>query len=574
MENTRRKNEDFIHAFNEITSSKEELDNKVQNLLRLGVRRFRLPIGILSKVIGEQYRVVHVEAQDNSIKLGDIFELGQMYCADTLRSSTPIGFHRVKNTKRQKHPCYKATKLEAYLGMPVIVFGRPYGTLNFSGRDPLASKFTRLDEDFIQLMAAWVGGELECAQLEQQLSVSDEQVKLINIQLADAKDRALEASYLKSAFLATMSHEFRTPMNAILGMNEMLLNTNLTREQHGFAQIIETSTQSLLAILNSILDFSKIEAGKASIQSVPFKPASLVQETVNLFQSGAREKNISLSVMVTSVIPEVLVGDAVRIRQILGNLVSNAIKFTRKGGVVFINLSGTHIDDEMLMITFSVQDSGIGISDEARTRLFEPFTQADSTETRQHGGVGLGLAISKRLVDLMHGEMGFESIEDTGSTFWFSLPLGKNLLKRVELEESKENFASRRHKNYSGCKPILIVEDNLINRDLLVMQLREFGLTARHAGNGREAMELLQVEPDTYSMVLMDLNMPDMDGVTATRFIRRHEEKTNKHTLIVALTANAMAGIRETCLQSGMDDFLAKPISLADMDSLLAKWLS
>jgi PAS domain S-box-containing protein len=410
--------------------------------------------------------------------------------------------------------------------------------------------------------------------MEGQLRTYAEEIRKTNSQLAEARDRALEASYLKSAFLATMSHEIRTPMNAILGMNEMLLDTGLDGEQREFAETIQSATQSLLAILNDILDYSKIEAGKISIRPAPFKPAALVNEIVNLFHPRAIKKDVSIAVMVTSAIPENLVGDAGRIRQVLSNLVSNAVKFTRSGGSIFVNLSGTQINDESMVVTFSVQDSGVGIPEGTRQKLFEPFTQADSTHTREHGGTGLGLAISKRLVDLMHGEIGFDSIEDTGSTFWFSLPLGMNLSQPDVAAESPEAKTDHQRSDFSGLRPALIVEDNLINRDLLSMQLREFGLSARHAGNGLEALELLEVEPDAYSIVLMDLNMPDMDGITATRFIRRNEEITKRHVLIVAVTANAMMGTREACLNSGMDDFLAKPVSLSDIKALLVKWLN
>ncbi|MFN8412038.1 MAG: PAS domain S-box protein [Anaerolineales bacterium] len=413
----------------------------------------------------------------------------------------------------------------------------------------------------------------ERIQVENTLRSYTQAIEKSNIDLAEARDRALEASYLKSTFLSTMSHEIRTPMNAILGMTELLLDTDLNEEQMEFARVIDSSTHSLLGILNDVLDFSKIEAGKLSIQPVLFNPTEVVQDTVKLFTPKAQEKNINFSVMVTSAIPNNLIGDAGRIRQILSNLVSNAVKFTDEQGCVFINISGTPIGNNKIMTTFSVQDNGVGIPLAVRSKLFEPFMQADGSQVRKYGGSGLGLAISKRLVDLMHGEIGFESVEGTGSTFWFSLPLDTDYGK-VDASSEKMAFPQiKKYKNYSHHKPVLLVEDNLVNRDLFTLQLAEFGLHVKHAGNGRQALELLQVDPDSYSLVLMDLHMPEMDGFTATRAIRTHENKSNRHIPIIAITANAMMESQELCLNAGMDDYLSKPISLAGLATVLEKWL-
>lgn len=568
MENALRENEGFIQELYEITSSQADFPSKVQALLRLGVRRFHLPLGIFSSIKGEQYLINSVEPADGSINAGDVFNLRDTYCQETIKSRQPLSFNKAQGTPWEQHPCYQSFQLEAYLGVVVFVSGRVHGTLNFSSRAPLEREITEADKSFIQLMSLWIGEEIGRLQAKQQILSYTEEIQKNNIQLAEARDRALEASYLKSAFLATISHEIRTPMNAILGMTEMLLDTELTLKQREYAEVIDSSTHNLLGILNDILDFSKIEAGKLSIRPTSFKPHELVRETMRLFQSKAQEKNISLSMMVTQVIPEILVGDAGRIRQVLNNLVSNAVKFTERNGVIFINVSGTQIGGDKVMTTFTVQDNGSGIPLAVQEQLFEPFTQADTSNTRRHGGTGLGLAISKRLVELMHGEIGFETREGSGSTFWVSLPLDTNLLAHAS------RAAQPKYGNYAGRKPVLVVEDNFVSRDLFAMQLREFGLNTRHAGNGMEAVELLQTEPDAFSLIIMDLNMPIMEGFTATHLIRELEVGTGRHIPIIAISATAMQGSRELCLNAGMDDFLSKPVSLSDFDALFAKWLA
>ncbi|HET9907600.1 MAG TPA: ATP-binding protein, partial [Anaerolineales bacterium] len=415
--------------------------------------------------------------------------------------------------------------------------------------------------------------ENQLRQNQESLRHYAEEIAMTNRELAEARDRALEASQLKSTFLATMSHEIRTPMNAILGMGELLLNTDLNEEQREFASIIDASARNLLNLLNDILDFSKIEAGKIVIRSEAFSLRAAVQETVRLFQPQANEKQLTVELIVDANLPETLVGDAGRIRQVLSNLISNAIKFTEIAGAITISLSGTCVHSNVLMATLSVQDTGSGIPDGLRPYLFEPFTQADGTNTRKHGGSGLGLAISQRLVRLMQGEIGYESMEGNGSTFWFRLPLSIRPEPKMSIVCPPPSHQPPAYRQYAGHKPILVVDDSLINRDLVRLQLKEFGLRSQSATNGQEAVELLKVDHDSYAMVLMDLYMPEMDGFTAAQLIRQNEAGKSTPIPLVALTASVLSDCRESCSAVGMNDFLRKPVSLADLDRLLAKWL-
>ena len=576
IETTLREREEAIRALYDITARQDTFVNKLQSLLKLGNQRFGLQIGALSMLQNNNYRLVAIEMPDKSILVNGNFDLDMAYSRETFRRGSTFGFESASAVEWLADPSYLSYKVEAYLGTPVRSAGADYGTLSFYSSTRRDRIFSDADKNYINLMAQWVGSELERQDAISRIQTYADEIEKKNNDLAIARDRALEASNLKSVFLATMSHEIRTPMNAIIGMNELLLDTVLDDEQREFAGIVGESAQSLLTILNDILDFSKIEAGKLIIKSEPFSIKALAIESIDLFRAKAEEKGISLGVTIAPTLTPLVLGDAGRIRQVLINLVSNAVKFTEQGRVD-VDVNGTLISKRFLQVTFTVRDTGIGIPDEIRERLFEPFMQADDKVNRKYGGTGLGLAISRRLVDLMVGDVGLISKEGEGSTFWFSVPLELDaaLSEPAKVVTAGNNSQPIKYSiQFPDQKPVLVADDNGFSQNLLVLQIRAFGLVGQPVASGVEVVEMVEADPDQFSLILMDINMPDIDGLTATKLIRVREYGTNHHIPIIAVTANAMVGDQAICLAAGMDDYISKPVRMEDLGKLLAKWLT
>ena len=547
-----------IRALHEIISRPDlTFDQQIDETLRLGCKLLGCEIGKVGRQDPENNTsefLNTVVMSDLPARRGIVLPLDKTFCQVTFSSPETIAISHVAESKYKEHPAAAFLGMQSYIGCSINVYGKKFGTVNFSNRTPVKNPFTDADQDLVNLIGSWIS-----VMMERQLEAEE---------LRKSKEAADAANQAKSEFLANMSHEIRTPLTAILGYSDMLRDEDQTREdiEHEVDSIIRAGAH-LQRIINDILDLSKIEAGQLVIEKLEVQPAWLIHDVESIFGARARDKGLNFEVKYDFPLPRKIISDPTRLKQIFFNLCGNALKFTERGG---ITVTVGYLEASQ-QLKFQVIDTGIGINEEGLGRLFKPFSQADSSTTRKYGGTGLGLCIARQLAQKLGGDVSVTSEKDKGSTFAFTIETGKveqlNMATclgdmQVEAMEESLNIAPNSVRGH-----VLVAEDSPDNQELIAKYLIKAGATVEVVDNGLMAVQKALTQ--SYDLILMDVQMPIMDGLTAIKKLRR-EGYTKP---IVNITANAMKEDQDKCIAAGADDYLTKPVDLNRFYKVLQTYL-
>lgn len=549
-----------IRALHEIISRPDlSFDEQIDAALRLGCQLLGTEIGKVGRQDPENNTsnfLNTVVLSDLKARRGMVLPLDKTYCHITFSSLDTIAINHVAESKYKDHPAASFLGMQSYIGCTIHVHGKKFGTVNFSNRTPVKRPFTEADKDLVKLIGSWIS-----VMMERQLEAEE---------LKRSKETADAANQAKSSFLANMSHEIRTPLTSIIGYAEAALDPDQTTAQYISAlKNIHHSSNHLLNLINDILDFSKIEAGVLDIDKAELDLFDFIAEAESILAGLARKKHLELSIDYEYPLPARILSDPLRLKQILLNICSNAIKFTHHGSV-HIRIS---YDSDNDTLEFAVRDTGIGMSEEHLQSIFKPFKQADSSVSRRFGGTGLGLSLSKRLAELIHGDLLVTSELGVGSTFTLRLYQTQSGLENLELIKDAMQVPPRQHPNTTPVSApklhgdVLLVEDNEMVQQLIKTFLVKMGLNVNLAENGAVALNL--AKQHKYDLIYMDMQMPVMSGIDAVKALR----ETGYHGPIIMLTANATLSDRNLCKEVGSDDFLTKPINRQQLYETTRKYL-
>ncbi|HHI93827.1 MAG TPA: response regulator [Gammaproteobacteria bacterium] len=532
------------------------LDDRITETLKLGCRVLGMEVGKLGRQFPEKNESVFlntVAPPELPAKRGLVLPLDKTFCNITFSTDGPIAIQHVSKSSYQDHPAAEFLGMEAYIGTTIYVHDKKFGTVNFSNRQPMEKPFTQTDMDFVNLLGKWI-------------SVTMEQI-IIEDELQQSKDEAEAANHAKTAFLANMSHEIRTPLTAILGYSEMLLDDDQSQEEieHEIDSIV-TSGKHLQQIINDILDLSKIEAGQLIVEHREVSPILFMNELDAILGSQVSEKGLTFDMEYQFPIPGMISTDPTRLKQILINLCSNAIKFTKEGS---IGISVQYLADSN-QLQISVTDTGIGISEEEQKKIFRPFTQADDSTTRIYGGSGLGLCISRQLAKTLGGDITVSSEKGKGSKFTTTIDvcIAQDKLEMIHEAPVKETLLNTKPAHIHLNGHVLLVEDNSENQQLITKLIRQTGLTVEIAENGKIGVE--KALSGNYNLVLMDMQMPVMSGLEAIQKLRGSGYKIP----IISLTANAIQEDKTSCCAAGANDYLTKPLDFSHFYTVLSAHLA